>query len=218
MTLSATVLSADQWAAIDARVKRVDEDRWLSSRYAPEIERKQLIALYAFTYELARVRTVVTEPGLGAIRFQWWRDAFDEVAKNLAPRQHDVVRAVAEARLPLDRLKQLINGYEAAFEAQDRSLEPEGRLMQLACDLLDIGAAKDWSEPAQRLGTIFAMARRLPPDHNHDVPPLEIFQIPQILRPAAAHCVLARAYISGKDPSPLAKRWRVFKAVLHGKI
>ena len=219
MTVSATILSPDQWEAIDARIKRVDEDRWLSSRYAAESERRKLIALYAFVYELARVRNVVTEPDLGAIRFQWWRDALDEVAKGLAPRQHDVVRAIAQIMLPLDRLGQLIDGYETAFEAQDRSIEPEGRLMLLACELLDAGAAQAWKEPAQRLGTIFSMARRLPLNHEHEVPPLEQFVIPSELRPAAAHCVLARAYIAGKkEPSALKKRWHVFRTVMSGRV
>ena len=219
MTVSATFLGPDQWEAMDARIKRVDEDRWLSSRYAPESERRKLIALYAFVYELARVRTVVSEPGLGAIRFQWWRDALDEIAKGRAPRQHDVVRAIAQVMLPLERLGQLIDGYETAFEAEDRSIEPEGRVMLLACEQLNPEEADAWKEPAQRLGTIFAMARRLPLDHGHDVPPLERFHIPSILRPAAAHCVLARAYIAGKkEPSALKKRWRVLRTVMTGRV
>ena len=218
MTEHATSLSADQWADIDARVKRVDEDRWLSSRYAPQAERRKLIALYAFAYELARVRTVVSEPALGAIRFQWWRDALDESAKGLAPRQHDVVRAIAEVQLPRDELEQLIDGYEASFEASDRSLEPEGRLILLACTILDVKETSHWSEQAQRLGTIFAMSRRLPPDHDHSIPPLETLQIPPSLRPASAHCALARTYISGGTPSGLNKRWVVFKTILRGKV
>lgn len=218
MSVSATFLAPDQWVAIDERIKRVDEDRWLSSRYADKSQRKGLIALYAFVYELARVRTVVTEPGVGAIRFQWWRDALYEIEKAQAPRQHDVVRAIAETQLPLERLRQLLDGYEAAFEAQDRSIEPEGRLMLLACDMLDVDAAKGWAEQAQRLGTIFAMARRLPVDHKHDVPPLEQFQIPARLRAAAAHCVLARAYIDGAEPGPLRKRWAVMRTIMNGQV
>lgn len=218
MIASTTTLSSDQWNTIDARVKRVDEDRWLSSRYAPDAERRKLIALYAFAYELARVRTVVSEPGLGAIRFQWWRDALDEMAKGLAPRQHDVVRAIAETALPHDRLGQLIDGYEASFESQDRSIEPEGRLILLACELLDVERTSNWCEPAQRLGTIFATSRRLPPDHGHTIPSLETLKIPTSLRPAVAHCSLARAYISGKNLSPVYKRWVVFKTILRGKV
>lgn len=219
MSVDATVLSSDQWESIDARIQRVDEDRWISSRYAAEADRRKLIVLYAFVYELARVRTVVSEPGLGAIRFQWWRDALDEISKGLAPRQHDVVRAIAQLLLPVPPLVKLIDGYEHAFEAQDRSLEPEGRLMLLACFLLDPESAEKWKEQAQRLGMIFAMARRLPLGHDHNIPSLELFEIPTKLRPAAAHCVLARNYILGKkEPGALKKRWRVLRTVMNGRV
>ena len=48
-------------ARLDQRIQTVDEERWLSSRYAPEEARNALIILYAFYYELARVRVVVTD-------------------------------------------------------------------------------------------------------------------------------------------------------------
>ena len=38
-----TPLSKSQWAAIDKRVRKVDEDRWISSRYAPAAERQALL-------------------------------------------------------------------------------------------------------------------------------------------------------------------------------
>ena len=85
MSNETSPLSKRQWKAIDARVKRVDEDRWISSRFAPEIYRNSLIALYALAYELARVRLAVTEETLGAIRFQWWRDALTEIAEQKPP-------------------------------------------------------------------------------------------------------------------------------------
>ena len=129
------------------------------------------------------------------------------------------MRAVAQMMLPLGQLGRLIDGYEHAFESQDRSLEPEAGLMLLACELIDPGSTETWREPAQRLGTIFAMARRLPLNHDHDVPALERFDVPVSLRPAAAHCVLARDYIRGKkEPSALKKRWRVLRSVMTGRI
>ena len=72
-------LSKTQWAAIDKRVRKVDEDRWISSRYAPSAQRRALTALYALAYELARVRLAVSEETLGLIRFQWWREALTEL-------------------------------------------------------------------------------------------------------------------------------------------
>jgi len=213
---SATFLTPEQWKTLDQRIKHVDEDRWLSSRYAGKAERNRLIALYAFVYELARVRTVVSEPALGAIRFQWWRDALAEVGEGKPPRQHDVMLAILDSGLSHQALSILIDGYQDAFEAHDRSLEPEGEVMLAACRALDQQSAEAWTAEARRLGTVFAMARRLPPDHDHDVPHLEPVALPTPLRPGAAHGALARKYIAGEEPGRLTKRWTVMRAVMRG--
>lgn len=56
-------------------MRRVDEDRWLATRFAPADVRARLVALYAVNYEIARISESVREPGLGAIRLRWWSDA-----------------------------------------------------------------------------------------------------------------------------------------------
>ena len=43
-------LTQTHWAEIDKRVRRVDEDRWISSRFAPAGQRRALTALYALNY------------------------------------------------------------------------------------------------------------------------------------------------------------------------
>jgi 15-cis-phytoene synthase len=66
-------LAAD-YAHCDALLKRDDRDRWLASLFLPSRLRPHMNALYAFSLEIARVRQLVSEPGLGEIRFQWWRE------------------------------------------------------------------------------------------------------------------------------------------------
>jgi phytoene synthase len=56
-------------------VRRVDEDRWLASRFASAEQRKRLVALYALNYEIARIAESVREPTLADLRYAWWRDA-----------------------------------------------------------------------------------------------------------------------------------------------
>ncbi|ACB94647.1 phytoene/squalene synthase family protein [Beijerinckia indica] len=58
-------------------VRRDDPDRWLASLFIEQPFRKHAYALYAFNLEIARAREVVTEPILGEIRFQWWRDILE---------------------------------------------------------------------------------------------------------------------------------------------
>ena len=56
-------------------VRRHDRARYLSSLFAPDERREDLFALYAFNLEVAKTAEVVSEPMLGQIRLQWWREA-----------------------------------------------------------------------------------------------------------------------------------------------
>ena len=56
-------------------VRTRDRDRYVADLFAPPALRKHLFALHAFDLETARVARIVSEPKLGEIRLQWWRDA-----------------------------------------------------------------------------------------------------------------------------------------------
>lgn len=58
-------------------VRRFDKDRYLSALLAPAERRPAMMALYAFSAEIARVREVVSEPLPGEVRLQWWRDLLE---------------------------------------------------------------------------------------------------------------------------------------------
>lgn len=94
--------------ALESLIRRVDNDRWLASRFAPAAARARLIALYAVNYEIARTGEVVREAALGDIRLQWWRDALAETATGAPPRAHPALQALAsvfpEAAGPLQAL------------------------------------------------------------------------------------------------------------------
>lgn len=80
--------------ALDSLVRRVDEDRWLASQFAPEAARARLIALYALNYEIASVGEAAREPGLGAIRLQWWRDELEAISQGDLPSSHPALAAI----------------------------------------------------------------------------------------------------------------------------
>jgi phytoene synthase len=96
--------------AADAR--KNDPDRYLTALFAPAGSRRHLFALIAFNYEIARVREVVTQPLLGQIRLQWWRDALNPIYAGRAP-GHEVARAlsaaVAEAGIDRALLERMID-------------------------------------------------------------------------------------------------------------
>lgn len=215
MRLPATRLSPDQWKKLDDLVRRVDEDRWLSSRYADAQGRARLVALYAFVYELARVRVTVREPGLGLIRFQWWREALGEVTDGSRIRAHETLHALVEtglvAGLPLSGL---VDGYEGAFETGDRSQEPEELVMDMATRALSPGFALPLWPGGARAADAFARARRGEVTSG----PGELACIPEALRPAIAHARLWRVYRQAAEPSALSRRLCVLRAIATGRL
>ncbi len=110
-------------------VRRHDPERFLTVLFAPERHRESLFALYAFNLEVAKIREVVSEPMLGEIRLQWWREAIAEIYA-ATPRRHAVVEALADAvrsaDLPRDPFERLIDA-----RARDLDEEPPATLAVL---------------------------------------------------------------------------------------
>ncbi len=77
-------------------VRRVDHNRFLCALFAPRERQAALFGLIAFNHEIARVRETVSEPLLGQIRLQWWREAIAGIYDG-TPRRHEVVTPLAVA-------------------------------------------------------------------------------------------------------------------------
>jgi len=77
-------------------VRKHDYDRWLTALFVPVERRAAVLALFAFNLELARTREQVSEPMLGEIRLQWWRETI-EGAYAGKPRQHPIAKELAVA-------------------------------------------------------------------------------------------------------------------------
>src|SRR5215207_11715913 len=73
--------SSSAAAHCEALVRAADPDRYFAALFAPADKRPHLFALYAFSLEIARVREAVSDPMLGDIRLQWWRDALQGEAR-----------------------------------------------------------------------------------------------------------------------------------------
>lgn len=209
-------LAETPWAEIDKRVRRVDEDRWISSRFAAPAERRTLIALYALAYELVRVREAVSEETLGLIRFQWWREAIAEIEAGQSPRGHDVCLALAEesaaGRLKPGALQKLVDGYQAAFLDGDRAKEPEAWLALTAANVLI--PVHNWASEIQEVAPAYAAARR----HASKAFGPIVSVAPKQVRPAIAHFRLRKLYCEGRSPNPVAKRFSILKAIRSGEV
>lgn len=103
------------------QVKQFDRDRYTICAATPPPARRALYALFAFNLEVAKIREIVSEPMLGQIRLQWWREAIDGIYAG-TPRDHAVVTALADAverRKPArERFDRLIDARE--FDMEDR--------------------------------------------------------------------------------------------------
>ena len=119
---------------------------------------------------------------------------------------------VGAGRLKTGALHKLIDGYQAAFEAQDRSLEPEGWLALTAAHVL--APIHDWAEEIREVAPYFAAARRSDSKaYGPILPPA-----PKPIRPAIAHFRLRKLYIEGKTPNAVQKRLSVLQAIRSGKV
>ena len=87
----------DDLSPVASLVRRHDHDRFQTALFASAAAREALFALYAFNYEIARVRESVREPMLGQIRLQWWREAIDVAYSAAQPRRHEVVEPLTAA-------------------------------------------------------------------------------------------------------------------------
>jgi phytoene synthase len=100
---------ADAYGRAAEAVRTRDRDRYLADLFAPEPSRKHLLALHAFNAEIARVRDVVSDPALGEIRLQWWRDAIAEGDGGGNPIATALTGTIARFSLPRQAFNRLID-------------------------------------------------------------------------------------------------------------
>jgi phytoene synthase len=102
-------------------LRRHDHDRYLTCLFAPAARREALFALYAFNLEVAKTAELVSEPMLGRIRLQWWREAIDEIYGG-RPRRHEVIgplgAAVTRHGLSRAHFDRLIDGREFDLDGE----------------------------------------------------------------------------------------------------
>lgn len=157
------------YGVCEALVREGDKDRWLATLFAPADKRPHLHALYAFNYEVARVRELVSDPLPGEVRYQWWRDTLEGEARGDV-RAHPVAAAIigtiARFRLPRRALTDLIEARE--FDLYDDPMpslhqlegycgETASSLIRLATLILDDGARPADADAAGHVGTAYAI-------------------------------------------------------------
>lgn len=108
-------------ADLDALVRRVDEDRWLASRFTTPDRRADLMAFYALNHEIALTAERVSEAGIGDIRLAWWREAVAEIYAGGSVRAHPALTAYAQLARDIELPREPL---DALIEARGKDLEP----------------------------------------------------------------------------------------------
>jgi phytoene synthase len=133
-------------AAVRTIVRNGDPDRYAAALFAPRGGREALFALYAFNVELARIAEQVSEPQLGEIRLQWWREALDRSLAGEAT-GHPVADAVGAAArrssLPADEFVGLIDArsFDVSVRIMPDRAALDDYLNKTAGDLFRLAAA-----------------------------------------------------------------------------
>jgi phytoene synthase len=160
----------DRLSPVAALVQRYDRDRFQTVLFAPTARREALFALYAFNCEIARVRERVTEPILGRIRLEWWRETIAAAYEGGPVRRHIVVEpltaAIREHALTREHFDRLIDARERDLDdgAPESLAALEGyaeaasaRLVHLALEILGVDDNAS-CQAGRHVGIAYALA------------------------------------------------------------
>jgi 15-cis-phytoene synthase len=224
----------------DARLKRLEENRWLASRYAPDAERPLLVAFGLLHHELQRA-LAASDPMLGKIRIQWWREALEDAARGKV-RRHDLAQELARlmrersdligpANELVDRFDDILDdhlhhgGHDAGMTHAARHMAAEAAMMRLSGWAL----AKHVSQPSldalDKCGEAYVAGVAGLPDAKQRYAEAARLtrRLPAELWPAIVHLAAAREAhrdAAGLKPigRPLLARWRVLQAMTSRKL
>lgn len=196
---------------LDGLIRRVDHDRWLSSRFIADAEaRADVVALYAFDHELRRAREVASKPVLAEIRLTWWSEVLGQIAGAGPVRRHPVAhaleRAVRRRGVAPALLEGAIDARLYALDGDREAGEAEAAEHLTAAAALALDPRTD-VEAAKRLGRAWA-TRVLTPEARAAARRIS----------AAGFPAVAHAALTGGSGSELARRLRLTWAVARGRV
>lgn len=230
--------------AASSALRAADEDAWLAVQFAPATLVGRLTALFLLRAEIARVPKAVKEPAIGEMRLQWWREAIAALPEGRAPKGQPALAAAESARLfetlPIDSFEPMLEArarllYEPYFATPDALAAwlrtAEGALGAAVLRLAAPTAPARDADAAAAAFAALALARDgrdllAHPEASIDAAfaALAAEAAPGLRalgdepRSAVLVAALAPLYRRTPDPSGIAKRWRLFRATLGGRL
>lgn len=170
-----------------AQVRAQDIDRFHLALCAPSKSQPAMLAIAALNLELARTASRVSDPNLGLVRLQWWREVLDELKAGGPVRSHQVALALSSISEVLDfpslymmvegRKLDLVDGpFEDQEELRAYLARTAGSLMVAQGRVLGL---KNHEGIANHLGCAFAyvgLARNLLGGLGRETRGLEVWQ------------------------------------------
>jgi phytoene synthase len=168
-------------------------DRYYAALFAPAAVRDDLMALAAFSGEVARIGRQVSEPAVGEIRIAWWRDALLAAEHGAASGNPvlDVFAAVVKRHaLSSERIEDFLNAHAEALysdaPADDGALNRrlraiDGTPLALAAKILGVAVDERANEVLDAAARAAGMARiglELPYSLMHGRSPLPVTRSP----------------------------------------
>jgi 15-cis-phytoene synthase len=191
--------------------REFDRDRWLAGLFSPVAARPHLYALYAFSYEIGRLREVARQPAAGEIRLQWWREAIEGTRRGEAegnPVAAALIDTIERFRLPTKAFDDMLAA--RVFDLYDDPMpdlsayeaycgETSSLVFRLAALILGGGANFGGAEAAGHAGLTYAttgLLRALPiaASRGQVFLPLDVLE---------RHGVTRHELIAGRDGPPL---------------
>ena len=161
-------------SAAARQVMTFDRDRFATALYAPLENREELMLLYAFNVEVARIRESVRDPMAGMIRLQWWRETLEAAGAGRPVDHHPVAgplgRVIRDRGLPLALFDRLLTAREQDLDssgpadlaaATAYAEDTSSTLTALALAVLGADEAEETREAARHMGIAWALVGQL---------------------------------------------------------
>ena len=227
-----------------AELRGFDGDLYLTHLFAPEAKRDHLLAMYHAYADMARIPHTVSEPMIGAIRLQWWRDLVSGLDAHQAgdsPIGAALLDCKVNRKLNSDAFLAMINGREAELDLDSQldlmACSPIAQnlgaaFMTLSLDMLGVDDPV-MHELGEQAGQGFELLRLTAPGHDRMAGAARAFletacrrfnSLPRGQRkpalPAFLPIGLARyqAQHWPKQKSLLAYQWKILRMALSGRL
>lgn len=201
-----------------SELRNKDYDKFLACNFAPTEKREALAALFTFHYDISQIPLEVSEPMVGKIKIQWWRDVINEIIDGTPPRPHPILQGLKGSNINYAELIKILDAYEDILDGTNPQNLAELKnfieqtdiiIMQIAAEIL----AKEANKKLYLAYSYSSYAKRI--WNNNNILAQALITESQKLLPTdkkSFFCKLARIY----NKKPKAGKLLIMAALLAG--